>query len=409
MDRGRGDTDNDSEFGSRNAMDLNPSMANHHADNDDHHNIPAANVAQPSTGEHHHLLGAARTYLSRPRQELLEVLREASAFKLFWYDMRLRPHAAAHRFLLISGVWLFVVVITSCFVMEFDPVVEHEYIHYVILERCITGIAQLLLTSRAVFVENRPLLLIANLNAVGLLTRAAMKEMMHDVPNFILLALLIVGFITHVATTYVAIKGGMERFSFYMISNDPAIRRMYDYYLTYTALALLDLECSILATASIFFFMETRWYWFILFGVFIFFAVANGSLLRHVIRTEGRREAIIPTLPTYIFLPIGIIIAYAYEDFVEVHIGASLKPLVVYGIVTFLLVRIALFVAVAKCFKSFGNGMKEAFANAKDSVDFVREEATNKYAWDIDAFFAQASDARMEAGQPHTTANYQTI
>jgi cell division protein FtsB len=356
------------------------------------------------------LIGAAVTYLSRPHEEVLAMIREASALRLFWYDMRLRPNATAHRTVMVSGLLLSLVTIVSLFVMEFDAFLgDHDAIHFVILERLIAGTAQALFSTRAICVENKPLLIIANCNAAGIVVRFAIKQMMFPTANWILLALTCVAFLVHLVASVISIRGGLSRFAIYMISSDTKILAMYRDFQGYTAIALLDLETAILSVASLFFFMEKRWYWYVLFVALIFASIANSSLLRHIIRTERQRTSLIVLIPIYLALPVGVIVATWYESWMSVDLPSDVEPPVIFSVATFTAVRILLLLCVAKCFSHFGKGLKEAFENSRDAVSFVREEAENKYSTNLEAFLSQADEVEQTQPRPLQYAGYGAV
>ena len=97
-----------------------------------------------SGGAVRHLLETTTGYLRRPQDDIREVIREASAVKLFWYDMRLRPYAWAHRLVLVAGLIIFVSAIGSVIGMAVDrnTVEDREFVHYTILERAVAAVAQ---------------------------------------------------------------------------------------------------------------------------------------------------------------------------------------------------------------------------------------------------------------------------
>ena len=350
----------------------------------------AASRQTTQQGDGTALISAAAGYLSRPQEDVMEAIRQMSAVKLFWHDMRLRPNANAHRAVLLAGVLIGLIGIAMCIGMISDDAVrDRELVHYVMLERAVVAVSQIAFTGRAISVENEPLLVIANVNALGLLVRAGLKEMMDPIPNYILLGLLAAACLGHVIASAVAIVGGLTRISVFTMGSEVHIQRLYRDYQAYNALALLDLELAVLAVATVFFLMDNHWYWYMLFAVLVFFTIANGSLLRQMIQKESSRLPFAFLVPFYIALPIGVCVALWYQDFVSVHVHSNIKAVVFYNVISFVLGRLALLASVSKCFFQFGNGLKAAFAIGRDPIDFVREEGVPSYFNNIEDFFDQ--------------------
>lgn len=339
----------------------------------------AGQLSNPSTSRarfgYDTLSEGAQSFVTKPVQEVQETVSEMLLLKLFWNDMERRERTRAHQATLVLGIAQFVLVIVYIILLEANHVsnIDYRYLNFIVMEVFIASAAQTVYSVRGICLENSPMLLIANINAVFLAIRIGLTVKMELQPRGVdaafsaLYALLTT---MHVAASFTAWGGEFSRFMSFCISAEQAIQNMFRQYQFLTSIAALDLQMCVMTAAALLFFVDTHFWHYIVVSVLMFINIALHSLIRRVIRHE-RPLALAVVVPYDIGYCVFIIVSLYSSSVFGATIEDSCYNTATFSIVVFCVVRVALFVAMFVCTRNFGHGMIEAFQQQKTSREFV--------------------------------------
>ena len=247
----------------------------------------------------------AKDFFTNPVQDLLETKDELLSIKDFWHDMKKRERAGFHQATLIVGTVMALVIAAYCVVVRLSHYGEQApiYSSYLAGELGIAALAQLFFSYQGICLENSPMVLIANINAIGVTVRLALSIHLQLVTSALSIAFLVtVSLLTiiHMFTSFHAWGGEFTRYITFVIGTEGHIQLMYRQYQFMTAIAFMDLEFLAMASMTIFFFLEDSIVETILIVVgFFLVSIAIRSALRHSVRKETTYGLLIlvPVIP----------------------------------------------------------------------------------------------------------------
>ena len=342
---------------------------------------------------------AAVEFVSNPVGDLAGVKDELISISDFWADMRKRERTFFHQSTLVLGVVLAVTIVAYCITLKTDPRTHVEstvFSDYLAVELGIVGIAQLFFSFRGICLENSPMLLIANVNAIGLSIRIGLSvhlQLLSQTADILFLVLVNIFTVLHLVTSYVAWGGEFTRYIAFVIGTNGEIQLLYrQYQLLLLAISFMDLEFLAMSCATLYFFTEVVWWHYVVVSALLLFSLGLRSALRVAVRRETLWSLFV-LIPLLLVAPVMLGLGTYYSEFFDATIPVSCRNIATFIIVWFFVVRVALLVAIVRCRMNFGHGLKDAFESEKT----VRGYFAHRKARSLDAFMARARHHNVEA------------
>ena len=315
-------------------------------------------------------------FVKNPVEDIQESAVEALSLKTFWEDMKRREHTEAHQGVVVLGFLQLILLVLYVTYLQLGHVNgSTTYVDYVSVEVIICTICQTYFSVRSICVENSPMLLVANLNMIGVTIRLGLSveyRLLEEGPSYAVLGVYAFLTLLHLVASWVAWGGEFSRFAMFAVGPNSDIQRMFRQYQSLLSASSLDLQWAAMAIATLLFFTKGVWWHYVIFTVLFLFSIAHRTAVRQAIRKESVTSFVI-LVPLLVVLPIAVALAMWYGDFIDIDIIRECKAIGYFTASFFFLSRIAMVVAALLCLRNFDKGMLGVFEKQKSALDFLKQ------------------------------------
>jgi hypothetical protein len=327
-------------------------------------------------------------------QDVKDVKDEFFSIREFWGDMRRRERTGFHQGTLILGILLALLVCAYCIVLEiYKPKTGNQVFRdYLAVELALAGLSQLFLSFRGICLENSPMLLMANVNAIGLTIRLGLSNhlgLLSLPADIVFLVLISVFTLSHLITSYVAWGGEFTRFIAFVIGTNTHIQTLYRQYQLLLATMLMDLQFLAMSSATIFFFTTNAWWHYLIIALTILKSFIVSSAVRRSVRLEASWGLYV-CLPLFLISPIVLGFATFLFDFVNVSLPEECEKVAQFLYGCYLVMHVVCIACFLKCWKDWGQGLKKAFENQRT----VRGYFAERKKMSLSTFLQKAKEPR---------------
>lgn len=306
----------------------------------------------------------------------------------FWKDMIRRERTGFHQGSVVLGYTLCLVASIYCVVLKVDHLssVEDEVLlNFLAVELAVSGVCQLFYSVWGICLENSPMLLIANINAIGIATRLGLSltsSFLVEEASISFFVIFTVFTVAHLGVTGWAWGGEFCRFMCFVIGTDEAVQKMYRKYQLMCALSMMDVQFTLMSTITLLFFVSTAWWHYVVLAAVFLISCVMRTGLRQAIRRE-RVPGLALLIPLYLAVPAFLGVSLWKREILDATVPDTCYKVAVFIAAWFFVIRVALLASAATCIANFGQGMKEAFKREKTVRQFFAERKARKFKFQL--------------------------
>lgn len=309
-------------------------------------------------------------------------LKEHRQFSIrdFWTDMERRERTGYHQATLVLG--LLQTALVTCYVITVfvrpSQGIDYRFMSFVLLEILIAGLSQAVYSARGICLENSSVLMVSNLNSVGLAMRMGLlipTGLESRLMDIIFTSSFAVLTVMHISVSFIAWGGEFNRFMMFCVSTNVEIQKLFRQYQLMLALGAFDIQFCLMTTVILLFFVKTHWWHYAVLGSLLVVNIMARAMVRLAIRQESLSRLMF-AIPVYIGYAAFIVLSVFEEDVLGVHLPDNCRNTALLTTVFFVVVRLSFLAALVRCVRSFNGGMKAAFVTQKSAGEYLHSVAT---------------------------------